>query len=145
MLEVKIPRIYRETLTVTEEQEVGASDITEQIRQIVKRSRISDGFVQVFSVGSTGSIISIEFEEGLMLDLKDALRRLIPRDLNYYHGRTWQDGNAHAHLRATLLGPQLMVPVSNGGPNLGTWQQIACVNLDSRTREREIIVTVFGD
>lgn len=145
MLEVRIARIYRETLTVTEEQEVGASDITEQIRQIVKRSRISDGFVQVFSVGSTGSIISIEFEEGLMLDLKDALRRLIPRDLNYYHGRTWQDGNAHAHLRATLLGPQLMVPVSNGSPDLGTWQQIACVNLDSRTREREIIVTVFGD
>ena len=145
MLEVRIARIYRETLTATEEKEVGASDLTEEIKQIVKRSRITDEFVQVFSVGSTGAIISIEFEEGLMLDLKDALRRLIPRDLNYYHGRTWQDGNAHAHLRATLLGPQLMVPVSNGSPDLGTRQQIACVNLDSRTRERKIVVTVFGD
>jgi secondary thiamine-phosphate synthase enzyme len=145
MLEVKIARIYRETLATTEEKEVGASDLTEQIRQIVKRSRISDGFVQVFSVGSTGAIISIEFEEGLVLDLKDTLRRLIPRDLNYYHGRNWQDGNAHSHLRATLLGPQLMVPVSNGSPDLGTWQQIAVVNLDSRGRERKVIVTVFGD
>jgi secondary thiamine-phosphate synthase enzyme len=145
MLEVKIARIYRETLATTEEKEVGASDLTEQIRQIVKRSRISDGFVQVFSVGSTGAIISIEFEEGLVLDLKDTLRRLIPRDLNYYHGRNWQDGNAHSHLRATLLGPQLMVPVSNGSPDLGTWQQIAVVNLDSRERERKVIVTVFGD
>jgi secondary thiamine-phosphate synthase enzyme len=145
MLEVKITRIYRETLATTEEKEVGASDLTEQIRQIVKRSRISDGFVQVFSVGSTGAIVSIEFEEGLVLDLKDTLRRLIPRDLNYYHGRNWQDGNAHSHLRATLLGPQLMVPVSNGNPDLGTWQQIAVVNLDSRPRERKVIVTVFGD
>ena len=101
--------------------------------------------VHVFSVGSTGAIVSIEFEEGLVLDLKDTLRRLVPRDLNYYHGRFRQDGNAHSHLRATLLGPQLMVPVSNGSPDLGTWQRIAVVNLDSRERERKVIVTVVGE
>ena len=144
MLEVKIARIYRETLATAEEKEVGASDLTDQIRQIVKRSRISDGMVHVFSVGSTGAIVSIEFEEGLVLDLKDTLRRLVPRDLNYNHGRKWQDDNAHSHLRATLLGPQLMIPVSNGSPDLGTWQQIAVLNLDTRTRERRVIVTVLG-
>jgi secondary thiamine-phosphate synthase enzyme len=145
MLDVKIARIYRETLSTTEDKEVGASNLTEQIKQIVKKSRIMDGFVHVFSVGSTGAIVSIEFEEGLVLDLKDALRRLVPRDLNYNHGRNWKDDNAHSHLRATLLGPQLMVPVSGGSPDLGTWQQIAIVNLDTRQRERKVIVTVFGD
>ena len=145
MHEVTMTRIYRETLATTEEKEVGASDLTEQIRQIVERSRIKGGMVHVFSVGSTGAIVSIEFEEGLVLDLKDTLRRLVPRDLNYYHGRIWQDGNAHSHLRATLLGPQLMVPVSNGSPDLGTWQRIAVVNLDSRERERKVIVTVVGE
>ncbi len=145
MLQVNIARIYRETIATTEEKEVGASDLTEHVKQIVKRSRITDGMVHVFSVGSTGAIVSIEFEEGLVLDLKDTLRRLVPRDLNYYHGRNWEDDNAHSHLRATLLGPQLMAPISNGSLDLGTWQQIALVNLDSRQRERKVIVTVFGD
>jgi secondary thiamine-phosphate synthase enzyme len=145
MLDIKMTRIYRETLAIAEDKEGGASDLTKQISQIVKDSRITDGLVHVFSVGSTGAIISIEFEEGLVLDLKDTLRRLIPRDLNYNHGRNWQDANAHSHLRATLLGPQLMAPVSNGSLDLGTWQQIAVVNFDTRTRERKVIVTVFGE
>ena len=76
MLDIKMTRIYRETLAIAEDKEGGASDLTKQISQIVKDSRITDGLVHVFSVGSTGAIISIEFEEGLVLDLKDTLRRL---------------------------------------------------------------------
>jgi secondary thiamine-phosphate synthase enzyme len=145
MLDLHVTRIFRETICAADEKEVGASDLTEHIRQIVKRSRITNGLAHVFAVGSTGAIVSIEYEEGLFQDLKETLRRLVPRDLNYYHQRAWRDDNAHSHLRATLLGPQLMVPVSDGRLDLGTWQQIAVVNLDSRPREREIVVTVFGE
>jgi secondary thiamine-phosphate synthase enzyme len=145
MLDVTVGRIYRETLSISEDKEVGASDITDQVKQIVKRSNVKDGLAHVFSVGSTGAIVSIEFEEGLLQDLKDTLRRLFPRDLNYHHGRLWRDDNAHSHLRSTMLGPQMMAPESGGQLELGTWQQIAVINLDNRARERKVIVTVFGD
>ena len=146
MLEVRIARIYRETLTATEEKEVGASDLTEEIKQIVKRSRITDEFrPSVFGrLDRRDHIDRIRRRldarpQGRAPAIDPARPQLLP----WWH--PWQDGNAHAHLRATLLGPQLMVPVSNGSPDLGTRQQIACVNLDSRTRERKIVVTVFGD
>lgn len=145
MLAVNVTRIHRETLSVSLDMEVAASDLTEQIKQAVARSKINNGLVHVFSIGSTGAIISIESEEGLLQDLKETLRRLVPRDLNYRHRRAWQDDNAHSHLRATLLGPQLMAPVTNGEAELGQWQQIVVVNLDNQPRERKIIVTVFGD
>jgi secondary thiamine-phosphate synthase enzyme len=145
MLAMNVTRIYRETLSTTEEMEVSTSDLTGQIKEVVARSKINNGLVHVFSVGSTGAIISIEFEEGLLQDLKETLRRLVPRDLNYRHRRAWQDDNAHSHLRATLLGPQLMAPVTDGKAELGQWQQIVVVNLDNQPRERKIIVTVFGD
>jgi secondary thiamine-phosphate synthase enzyme len=128
-----------------QQREMGTADLTEQIRQIVKRSMIANGFAHVFVVGATGAVVSIEYEDGLLQDFEEALARLFPKRPDYHHELAWHDGNAHSHLRATLLGPQLMLPVSNGKPDLGTWQNIAVVNLDSRAREREIVVTIFGE
>jgi secondary thiamine-phosphate synthase enzyme len=145
MLEGRFTRFHRETLRTGQQREMGTADLTEQIRQIVKRSMIANGFAHVFVVGATGAVVSIEYEDGLLQDFEEALARLFPKRPDYHHELAWHDGNAHSHLRATLLGPQLMLPVSNGKPDLGTWQNIAVVNLDSRAREREIVVTIFGE
>ena len=102
------------------------------------------GIVQIFNVGSTGAIGTIEFEPGLEQDLPVLLRRLIPPGRDYAHEQTWHDGNGHSHLQATLLGPNLTVPVRDGKPVLGTWQQIFHIECDVRPRERTVVVTVLG-
>lgn len=145
MLDVQVTRIFREKISTAEDKEADASDLTEHVQAIVKRSRVRNGLVHIFVPGSTAAIISIQYEDGLLQDLKETLRRIAPRDLNYNHQRIWRNENTHSQLRSTLLSPEMTVPVSDGKLDLGTWQQIAVVNLDSQPREREVIVTVMGD
>src|SRR5512138_1552982 len=99
-------------------------DVTKEVARMVVASKVRSGVVQVFNVGSTGAVGTLEFEPGLEQDLPDMLDRLIPPGRDYGHERTWHDGNGHSHLQATLLGPSLTVPVRDGKPVLGTWQQI---------------------
>jgi secondary thiamine-phosphate synthase enzyme len=120
-------------------------DLTDEVARIVSESGVRIGIVQIFNVGSTGVIGAIEFEPGLKQDLPALLRRLIPPSRDYAHEQTWQDGNGHSHLQATLLGPSLTVPVRDGEPVLGTWQQIFHIECDVRPRERIIVVTVLGE
>lgn len=120
-------------------------DLTEQVTEIVAASGIHTGTVHVFNVGSTAAIGTIEFEPGLQRDLPELLDRLIPPSRNYGHEQAWHDGNGHSHLQATLLGPSLIVPVADGKPVLGTWQQIFHLECDVRARQRTVIVTVSGE
>jgi secondary thiamine-phosphate synthase enzyme len=120
-------------------------DVTESVAKIVAESRIRTGIAQIFHLGSTGAIGTIEFEPGLRKDLPELLDRLIPPSTNYGHEQTWHDGNGHSHLQATLLGPSLTVPISDGRLVLGTWQQIIHLECDIRARERTIVVTVIGE
>lgn len=145
MIEGQFRRFFRETVRVPRQREMDAADLTPAIHDILRRSQITNGFVHLFAVGATAAIISVEFEEGVLLDLKDVLNRLIPPGRDYHHERAWGDGNAHSHLRAALLGPEMTVPVTAGKPELGTWQQIAVVNLDNRPRDRAVVVTVCGE
>lgn len=108
------------------------------------RSGIKHGLVHVHVIGSTAAIGTIEFEPGLQQDLPMLMDRLIPPHEHYLHERTWHDGNAHAHLQATLLGASVVVPVQNSMPVLGTWQQIVLLECDVHARQREIMVTVQG-
>ncbi len=119
-------------------------DLTEQVATIVARSGVQTGTVQVFNVGSTAAIGTIEFEPGLQRDLPDLLDRLMPPSRDYGHERAWHDGNGHSHLQATTLGPSISVPVADGRPVLGTWQQIFHLECDIKPRRREIVVTVMG-
>ena len=119
-------------------------DITGEVGRIVSESGISTGTVHVFNVGSTASVGTIEFEPGLCKDLPDILDRLMPPSTDYGHEQAWHDGNGHSHLQATTLGPSLTVPVADGQPVLGTWQQIFHLECDVRPRSRNIIVTVSG-
>ena len=120
-------------------------DLTLEITEIVSRSEVTVGTAHVFNVGSTGVVGTIEFEPGLEQDLPEILDRLIPPSEEYGHEKAWHDGNGHSHLQASCLGPALTVPVRDGHPTLGTWQQIFHLECDVKAREREIVVTIVGD
>jgi secondary thiamine-phosphate synthase enzyme len=115
------------------------------VTEIVAESGITIGTVNVFNVGSTASVGTIEFEPGLEQDLPAILDKLIPPSRDYGHEQAWHDGNGHSHLQATLLGPSLTVPVAEGKPVLGTWQQIFHLECDVRGRNRTVVVTVVGE
>ncbi len=120
-------------------------DLTERVAESIASSRISEGTVTVFVPGSTAGITTIEFEPGLIRDFPESFERIAPRDADYAHDEKWHDGNGHSHVRASLLGPSLTLPVAHGMPVLGTWQQIVLVDFDNRPRERRVIVTVLGE
>ena len=120
-------------------------DITDDVASIVAASGIATGTVHVFNVGSTGAVGCVEFEPGLREDIPAILNKLMPSSRSYGHEQTWHDGNGHSHLQATLLGPSLTVPVAQGRPVLGTWQQIFHLECDVKGRRRAIVVTVMGE
>jgi secondary thiamine-phosphate synthase enzyme len=120
-------------------------DLTEQVATAVGSSKVRTGTVAVFAIGSTAAIGAIEFEPGLQHDLPTILDKLIPPSRSYGHEQAWHDGNGHSHLQATLLGPSLILPVTEGRPHLGTWQQIVHLECDTRARQRTVMLTVTGD
>ena len=120
-------------------------DITEQVAAAVKSSAIKTGIANVFNIGSTAAVGTIEIEPGLQKDMPAILDKLIPPSRNYGHEQTWHDGNGHSHLQATLLGLSLTVPIADGKLVLGTWQQIFHLECDVRGRQRTVLVTVVGD
>jgi secondary thiamine-phosphate synthase enzyme len=137
--------VFQEQLTVATAGHGAMHDLTAQVAAVVARSKVRTGVVHVFNVGSTAAVGAIEFEPGLEKDLPALLDRLIPPSRAYGHEQTWHDGNGHSHLQATLLGPGLTVPVSEGRLNLGTWQQIIHLECDTRPRQRSVVVTVMGE
>jgi secondary thiamine-phosphate synthase enzyme len=120
-------------------------DLTEQVAAAVGSAKVRTGTVAIFAIGSTAAIGAIEFEPGLERDLPAVLDGLIPPSRNYGHEQAWHDGNGHSHLQATLVGPSLILPVTDGRPNLGTWQQIVHLECDIRGRQRTVVLTVSGD
>ncbi len=120
-------------------------DLTEEVTRVVGSSGIRTGTVNVFNVGSTGAIGTIEFESGLQKDLPMMLNKLLPPSREYGHEQAWHDGNGHSHLQATMLGPSLTVPVKDGKLVLGTWQQVFHLECDIKPRRRTIVVTVMGE
>lgn len=120
-------------------------DITEEVEKILDKSGIKEGIATVFVVGSTAGITTIEAEPNLIKDFQELLEKLAPQDKKYHHGDTWGDDNGFSHLRASLIGPSISVPISNGKMTLGTWQQVVLCDFDNRPREREIIVKIIGE
>jgi secondary thiamine-phosphate synthase enzyme len=119
-------------------------DITGRLGDCVDASRISSGTLHAFVIGSTGSLTTIEYESGVIEDLKEAVSRLAPPGAVYQHELAWHDGNGHSHVQAALLGPSLVIPVRDGRIYLGTWQQAVVINHDNRARRRKVAVTVMG-
>ncbi len=120
-------------------------DLTPQVQQEVARSRVRDGHVVLFIPGSTAALTTIEYESGVINDLKKAIERMAPEDLYYEHNERWGDGNGYSHVRSALLGPSLHIPVIDGKLTLGTWQQIVLLDFDNRPRKRQIIMQMLGE
>ncbi|NIP82269.1 MAG: YjbQ family protein [Gemmatimonadetes bacterium] len=121
-------------------------DLTEDVQRAAGESGIRTGQATLMVVGSTAALTTLEFEPGLVNhDIAAALERIAPRDGRYRHEETWHDDNGHSHVRASLIGPSLALPVVDGAVPLGTWQQIVLVDLDTRPRSRTVVVTIIGD
>jgi secondary thiamine-phosphate synthase enzyme len=122
-----------------------AHDITAAVADAVAASGLGSGIVTVFVVGSTAAVTTIEFEPGAVRDLNDVFAALAPRDGEYRHHLRWGDDNGSSHVRAAMLGPSITVPFTDGKLLLGTWQQIAFFEFDTRPRRREIVVQIVGE
>ena len=120
-------------------------DITNNVEKILLESKLKNGIITLFVVGSTAAITTIEYEPGLQQDFANMLEKIAPKGIEYQHDNTWHDGNGHSHLKASLIGPSLTIPFINGQTSLGTWQQIVFVEMDTRSRERKIIVQIIGN
>ena len=136
--------VLTKNIQIKSESENDIIEITDEVTKTVKESKIQNGAVIVFVVGSTAAITTIEYEPGLQKDFPEMLSRLAPKDIEYAHDNTWHDGNGHSHVRASLIGPSLAIPIVEGLLTLGTWQQIVLVEMDTRPRERKIIIQVIG-
>lgn len=119
-------------------------DISSQVSDIVKDSKVKDGICLVFSSSSTSAITTIEYEDGAIKDLKRALEIVAPMNKDYEHCKKWGDCNGFSHIRAALMKPGLVIPVEDGKLILGTWQQIAFIDFDNKPREREVIVKIIS-
>lgn len=120
-------------------------DITDQASQAIEECNIENGLVTVFISGSTAAVTTIEYEPGLRDDFPEMLSRVAPENIQYKHDNTWHDGNGHSHVRASLIGPSLTIPIVEGNMSLGTWQQIVLLEMDTRPRDRNLILQLIGE
>jgi secondary thiamine-phosphate synthase enzyme len=136
--------IMTDQFTISSRGNSEVLNITENVEASLAKSKLREGAVTVFVVGSTASITTTEFEPGLRKDIPEMLTRIAPQGERYHHDDTWHDGNGHSHLRAALMGCAITIPFLNGEMMLGTWQQIALVDHDNRPRQRTIVVQLIG-
>ena len=137
--------VYADNITFVTKKESDIIDITQNVKKIIDKSKVKNGIVNIFIAGSTGSITTIEFEPGLKSDFPEALERISPIDIYYKHHETWNDDNGRSHVKASLIGPSLSLPINDGKMIHGTWQQIVFIEHDTRPRNRKIIVTIIGE
>jgi len=138
-------KIINERLKLNTRGNPDLLNITEDLSQILNSSKLKNGSLMVFVVGSTAAITTFEYEPGLIEDIRQFYEKIIPKNKNYEHDQTWGDANGFSHLRAALQGPSLSIPFENGRLLLGTWQQVVLAEFDNRPRRREIIVQIVGE
>jgi len=120
-------------------------DITKELERLVSETELTSGTLTVFCPSSTSGLTTVEFEPGAVADLKRMFEELAPSSRTYAHNATWDDGNGHSHMRASLLGPSLTIPFVEKTLTLGTWQQVIYVDFDIRPRRRELVVQLVGE
>ena len=137
--------VYTSTIEIYLNKNCDIKDITDLVEKEVYKSGILIGIVNIFAIGSTASLTTIEYERGVIADLKNAIYRLVPDNIPYAHDMAWHDGNGHSHVQAAIIGPSLTIPIRNNRLMLGTWQQIVLINHDVRSRNRKVEITVIGE
>ena len=137
--------IVSKQINVSTQGDGQVTDITDQVTRHVRDSGLKNGTVTLFTPGSTSALTTIEYESGAVFDLQQLLDRIAPPDLDYRHNLRWGDGNGHAHVRHSLLGPSLTIPFIDGRLTLGTWQQVVLIDFDNRPRTRSVVVQIMGE
>ena len=132
------------TLEISTTSGTDILDLTDAVSAQVAQTEVADGLLTLFISGSTAALSTIEFESGVVNDLRAAIQRLFPQDLPYEHDRRWGDGNGYSHVRAAFLKPSLSIPIAKGSLLLGTWQQIVLLDFDNRPRQRRVLGQVMG-
>ena len=137
--------VVTKQLSLNTEGEGDIIDLTGMVSKAVSESGVENGVVTVFVPGATGALTTIEYEPGLLMDFPNMLERVAPKSMLYEHEKRWHDGNGHSHVRASLIGPSLTVPIVKGKLTLGTWQQIVFLELDVRKRSRNLTLQIMGE
>ena len=138
-------KIIADSIVVETGGENDAKDLTGALSAKLAESRLHDGTVTLFVPGSTAGLTTIEYESGVVEDFSRLMEKLAPSNIPYRHDQRWGDGNGYAHVRASLLGPSLVIPFSDGRLALGTWQQVVLVDFDNRPRTRTIVLQFMGE
>ena len=138
-------KVLSDTIQLHSEGEGDIIDMTLQLSNTVEESKIKNGTVTIFVSGSTAAVTTIEYEPGLVHDFPEMLSRVVPKDIEYEHDNTWHDGNGHSHIRSSLIGPSLTIPIIGGKLTLGTWQQVVLLEMDTRSRNRTVILQIIGE
>jgi len=136
--------VYTDSVTVRLDTGPDIVDVTGDLERRIHKSGLMEGNLAATIVGSTGSITTLEYEPGVVEDLKEAINRIAPPGIYYAHEEAWHDGNGHSHVQAALLGPSISLPVRKGRLKLGTWQQVVVINHDNKPRQRTLEVTIIG-
>jgi len=137
--------IETKTISFSTESNTDVVDVTDDVRAVLSESQVESGVVNVFVPGSTGALTTLEYEPGLVQDMKEWFEKYVPQDHYYHHEERWHDKNGHSHIRASLVGPSVTIPFQDKRLMLGTWQQIAFLDFDVRARERELIIQIVGE
>ena len=137
--------VYCDEINIETNGEADIVDITSKVQNVITKSKIGNGIVCIFVPGSTGTITTIEYEPGLMKDLPRALEKIAPKNIHYDHHETWHDDNGRSHVKASIMGPSSTFPIKNAKLIHGTWQQLVFLELDTRPRNRNIIVNIVGE
>lgn len=137
-------QVYSSIIHINTTNKTDIINISPQVEEIVSRNSVVNGLLLLFIAGSTAALTTIEYEHGVINDLRRAIERIAPQTITYEHDNRWGDGNGFAHVRAALLGPSLVIPLRDGRLCLGTWQQIVVCDFDNRPRSRDIIVQLQG-
>jgi len=138
-------KTYNEEIHISTHGDCDLINITDDLADAVRKSKIVNGLCTAFVVGSTAALTTVEYEPGLLKDIPEMLNNLIPQNRRYHHDDAWGDGNGHAHLRSALIKTSFTIPIINSELTLGTWQQLILMDFDNRIRNRRIIIQIIGE
>ena len=137
--------VYNDEINVSTKGEVDIIDITDDIQNIINKSKLKEGIICVFVSGSTATITTIEYEPGIIHDFPKVLDKIAPKNKEYKHHETWHDDNGRSHVKSSLMGSHLVIPFQNKTIIHGTWQQLMFMELDTSPRQRKLIVQLVGE
>ena len=144
-MKVLARQVLVETNAKADEGFISVTNITPKVQQHVTEGPVANGTLTLFVPGTTAGIGTIEYEAGLLSDFKKMWQRIVPQDINYTHKFLWDENNAHSHVRASLMGPSLVIPLVNRRLTLGQYQQIVLVEFDNRSRTRQVVLQFMGE